>query len=638
MAANQASAPGYDPHKPEQLQTAQLRWEALTPTASDFDDVYFSRDAGPEESRFVFLDHNQLPARWQSCDYFVMGEIGFGTGLNLLVAIQDFLTQAPPQARLHWISTELYPVSPEDLQKAHQCWPALGEVAAWLQAVYPQAVSGFHRLQLHPRISLDLLLGDAESHLSHYQGRVDAWCLDGFAPSKNPGLWSDTLLQQIARLSRPGTTLATFTAAGFVRRGLEAVGFQVNKVPGFGKKREMLCAQFDSASLASTSAPPSAPPGKVAIIGAGLAGLATAEALKRRGIQVDIFEAGEIGQQGSGNRQGVLYIKLAVDSNPSNRLFLHGLNFSRLWLKRLDPEQVFWRPSGVLQLAHTAAEQARQARFFARQSLPETLVHPVSAEQATELAGTPIHTEGLFYPLAGWVRPSALAAELGKQFNVQTHQPVLQLDALDSGWQLHTPSGQHHYDQVILACASQAKDFGVTDWLPIKALGGQVTHLPVRQDQTLPRCVVCGKGYVSPAYEKNLCFGATYRLHDPDLSLKVSDHQHNLEALQSSLPQLLSQLDADLQQPPQGKVGQRCTSPDYLPLVGAAPDPKDPQQPLPGLWLNLAHGSRGLASIPLCSELLVSQLLNEPLPVDRELLKHLNPARFLLRKNKKPKA
>lgn len=650
--------------QPQKLDTATINWQASTPVATSFDDVYFSRDQGPAETRYVFLEQNDLPKRWQQWQQkrpFVVGETGLGTGLNLLVAMQCFLQTAPADARLHWVSTELHPLTREDLRRAHQHWPELAELAKRLDSNYPLAISGFHRLQLHPRITLDLLLGDAAGNISGLFGRVDAWCLDGFAPGKNPGMWTDELFQALARASHAETTFATFTSAGQVKRGLQAAGFVLQKVPGFGRKREMLRGHFAGASQSQNSASwyahsPLQNPGRIAIIGAGLAGLATAEALSRRGHSVDLYESIEPGSGGSGNRQGVLYIKLAIATNPASRFYLAGLEYSRRWLQQIDPGQKLWQPSGVLQLALTAKEKERQARFLSRQQLPSSLVRPVNQKEASELAGTTAGGAGLFYPRAGWVQPGQLCQQLVQQtpgIHLLSHTPVEHLSfEPGQGWTLHTPQAKQQYDTVILASAFATRQFTPTQWLPIKSIRGQVSHQRLSSNSPqLPKTVVCAGGYISPPHQDQLCFGASFNLHSDNPELTQEDQQSNLEEMQSSLPELIEQLGVDelFSAKPEGRVGFRCTSPDYLPLVGPAPQARQWQEqysPLqknahwqssdqasnhPGLWLNLGHGSRGLASIPLTAELLASQICGEVAPLETELIEALHPGRFIIR-------
>ncbi len=227
------------------LRPASLKWRDGTPYSDIFDDVYFSASDGLAESRYVFLQGNDLPARFASADHFTIGETGFGTGLNFLLSLAAWRESAPPAAHLHYLSVEKHPLSIADLRRVSRLWPALAAPAEELLSLYPPLLGGRHQLQLRDgRVTLTLLLGDALALLPDVQTVVDAWYLDGFAPAKNPAMWSAGVLREVARLSRPGTSFATFTAAGAVRRELQAAGFTVHKRAGFGRKREMLAGQM----------------------------------------------------------------------------------------------------------------------------------------------------------------------------------------------------------------------------------------------------------------------------------------------------------------------------------------------------------------------------------------------------------
>src|SRR5699024_9413654 len=268
---------------------AQLNWDPQgQPLSSQFDDVYFSKASGLDESRYVFIEHNQLAERFAALDEghtFGIGETGFGTGLNFLAAWQHFLEHAPADTRLHYISVEKYPLQTADLAKALALWPELAELREQLLQQYLAIHPGFQHFRLdNGRVSLTLLIGEVLAMLKQLDGNVDAWFLDGFAPAKNPEMWNDAVFAELARLSTPGSSLATFTSAGFVRRGLAAVGFTMQRPAGFGHKRQMLAGQFQPAETTSDPKPATAPwfarPPKMPlapeqrhaiIIGAGLA-------------------------------------------------------------------------------------------------------------------------------------------------------------------------------------------------------------------------------------------------------------------------------------------------------------------------------------------------------------------------------
>lgn len=224
-----------------------IEWRYGQPYASAFQDVYFSTDNGLEETKFVFLTQNDLNTRFKALKNanFTIAETGFGTGLNFLSTWQLWSEHAPSDSCLHFISVEKYPLSVDDISLALAYWPTLAEFCQQLLAQYQQLSPGIHQLSfVDGKVTLSLLIGDVAEMLPQINTQVDAWFLDGFSPAKNPDMWSATLFQNMARLSHSLTTFATFTSAGDVRRGLQAVGFQVNKLAGFGKKREMLRGHF----------------------------------------------------------------------------------------------------------------------------------------------------------------------------------------------------------------------------------------------------------------------------------------------------------------------------------------------------------------------------------------------------------
>ncbi|MDN3521445.1 bifunctional tRNA (5-methylaminomethyl-2-thiouridine)(34)-methyltransferase MnmD/FAD-dependent 5-carboxymethylaminomethyl-2-thiouridine(34) oxidoreductase MnmC [Halomonas ramblicola] len=652
------------------LEIARLDWRQdetgeSAPHSTAFDDVYFSRHDGRAETEHVFIAANRLPERfreWRESRPFVVGETGFGTGLNMLCTWACFEAHAPATARLHLVSTEKYPLGRDDLARALAAWPDLAERAARLVAQWPAPVTGVHRLRLDDRVTLDLHLGDTTERLALLDGRVDAWFLDGFAPAKNPGMWRPELFAAMAARSRPGATFATFTCAGVVKRGLAAAGFAWRKVPGFGRKREMLAGEIATppADERRQRTPWFTPPAprpvrRVAVVGAGIAGASLAAALAGRGVAVTLLDREGPGAGGSGNAQGALYVKLAADTNPQSRVYLAGLLHSCRWLEALDPARELWAPSGVLQLAGGEREASRQARFLERHPLPAGAVEGVDAVEASRRAGVAVATTGLDYPLAGWVRPDALCARLADSPGVDFRRAGVEgLEPAGDGWRLRLADGETlAADQVVIATATLANRFAQTARLPLQPVRGQVSRLTLPEGAPPLRRVVCAGGYVSPPLDGVLTFGATFVPGDTDTGVREADHAANLAELERTLPAYVAALRAagtDLD--PAGLAGRaalRAASPDKSPYAGPVPDaaawaddyavlakdatrvPDTPGRHHPGLWISAAHGSRGLASAPLCAELLASRICDEPLPLEQPLADHLHPGRRLIR-------
>ncbi|NNL35762.1 MAG: tRNA (5-methylaminomethyl-2-thiouridine)(34)-methyltransferase MnmD [Silicimonas sp.] len=213
-------------------QHPDLDWRGDVPIARRFDDPYFSLEDGWAETRHVFLDGNGLPGRF--ADGFQIAELGFGTGLNAFAALAAWRA-AEVKGTLNFTSFERYPMGADQMARALSVYPDLAALAEPFLACAddwrdPVALDGFR---------LEVIVGDARTTLADWRGQADAWFLDGFAPSRNPEMWQDDLLRDIARHTPAGGTLATYTAAGAVRRGLEAAGFVIERRPGFGRKRHM---------------------------------------------------------------------------------------------------------------------------------------------------------------------------------------------------------------------------------------------------------------------------------------------------------------------------------------------------------------------------------------------------------------
>ncbi len=640
------------------LTPAQLSWNGDTPEAAQFGDIYFSRENGLEESRYVFLDGNKLKERWQQLpekSSFVIGETGFGTGLNFLLAWQLWQQTASADAQLFFISTELYPLTSDDLERALSFWPELAPLSAQLLQQYPSLTPGFHWLHFSDsRVTLLLLFGDANNTLpqlaanhhpdfsSNNPWSVDAWFLDGFAPAKNPQLWQQDLLQHVAALSKHGTTLATFTAAGQVRRDLAALGFKVEKASGYGSKREMVVAHFLS-SVHTECRKPETPwllqkttqniPSQVAVIGAGLAGCHIARALAERGISVCVYEQhAKPAQEASGNPQGALYTKLSANKAALSQFSLAAYQYAIRHYQKPDLFPVFHN-CGLLQLQDVLDESIQD--FFS--GYPE-LLRWLDAEKATEKTGINLQRGGWWLAQAGWIDPQQLCKTLldhpliSTQFNTN----IASLQELDAD------NAQH----IVIACANHIKRFAESSWLPLRPVRGQITTVPATKISSALQCVVCDEGYLTPAVDDQHCLGASFVPGDTNTTLRSSEQQHNLQLLADIAPQFLNEWkDADLQ----GRAALRCTTPDHLPMAGALPDRESFLRDytalrsnaksviatrgtyIEGLWILAGFGGRGLCYIPLAAELLASQLLQQPAPLTRNIQMALSPARFVIR-------
>ncbi|QQE10338.1 tRNA (5-methylaminomethyl-2-thiouridine)(34)-methyltransferase MnmD [Planctomycetota bacterium] len=221
--------------------------------SEQFDDVYYSVEGGVKETTYVFLTGNDLPQRFEGCEEFTIAETGFGTGLNFLVTWRAWLEAKKQKAVnqnavLKFISFEMYPLSATEIMRAAEMFGELRTLGEQLAKNYPNDLeAGKHLIQADSDIQLLLICGDINETIDDMNFKADAWYLDGFSPSKNEGMWSEHVFEKIGQLTAKGGTIATFTAAGFVRRGLMNHGYTMSKVKGFGRKREMLIGAYETA-------------------------------------------------------------------------------------------------------------------------------------------------------------------------------------------------------------------------------------------------------------------------------------------------------------------------------------------------------------------------------------------------------
>ena len=616
-----------------------------TPYSPTYDDVYHTTHGGLDQARHVFLAGNELPARWAGAGRFVILETGFGLGLNFLATRQAWRA-AQAGGRLHFVSVEKHPFRRDDLASLLAPYRELASFAGELLQQWPPLTPGFHRLHFDQgRVTLTLLLGDAQVLLPQLATRVDAMFLDGFAPAMNPDLWSPALLAAISRLCKSQATLATWSVAGELRRALQQAGWQLERRPGFAAKREMLAGRLENAvSPAPTPDLGSrADERRAIVIGAGLAGTAISERLADRGWQVQLFERHATpAQEASGNPAGILLPHLAKDDALAARLsracYLYALRrFAELAAIR-------WSPCGVLQIARDAAHEALQRATVQRLELPADFAAFLERDAAAALIGRDVAHGGWWFPGGGWVSPASVCDALlvaggdlvRRHFGVE----VAALRQTADGWLAFDAAGRLLADapHVILANAHAANRL-LAQALPLMTIRGQVSYLPAAADAIQPplRHVVCRSGYITPPAAGTVCVGASFDSGDSDMKIRAADHAGNLQRLEELLPGAAKDIDAALLD---GRVGLRTAAPDRLPLVGTLPDMEadanssatlDTLPRKTGLHTLLGLSARGLVWAPLAAELLASQLNGDPLPIECGLARAVDPARFHLR-------
>lgn len=643
--------------KNQPIVPAQLLWnEHQEPRSSVFDDIYFCAHSGLAETDYVFLQANRLAERLATCDDFCLAETGFGTGLNFLAALALWQKVAPPSAKLRFISVEKYPLTLNDLCQAHQGFTELQAQAKALQAAYPSLVPGWHELALYEgRVRLSLWLGEAVSGFEQLDaaGQVDAWFLDGFAPSKNPDMWQKPLFLQVARLSHQETTFATFTAARKVRDGLTEVGFVVHKQKGFGRKRDMCFGHLEGVRPFHSKQPWFSPPKPLPkvktalVVGAGLAGASVAYALAQAGVKVTVLEAESEGAQGaSGNLAGTLHPLITVDWNVRSQFYWQGLQHAWAWLKPwIDSGEVVGQLDGLVEVFATEKMQSRLAQ--AQQRLPSDDVFQfLSAAELSDKVGQAMALEGVFFPQAGWVQPSSVIKRCLAHPNVtlKTEQIVLNIQSQVDSWQVSTQDRIWRADSLVVATGALDSALNDALGLPIRPVKGQTSFWSSDQGAPTLKLPVIHQGY-SVGIANGILTGATFEAPDLSPTASLASHQENYGHFQQVWPEW----QADVTRW-QAKVAFRPTVPDHLPIIGAVADSNWLQKAYferspsgaaytyshqvyqPGLYVSNGHGARGLMSVFLAADKIVQQLFGQPETLSFSLQASVHPARYAIKK------
>lgn len=621
------------------IQTADLDWQCVdgieVPISKQFGDVYFSKDNGLLETRHVFLNGNDLETRLgalRDFEYFCVGETGFGTGLNILALWQLWQQVRPDNhSHLHVISVEKFPLSKQDLIRALAVWSELKGFSQQLIEQYPLPIAGCHRLNFpEARFSIDLWLGDAHDVFPVIAKThpVNAWFLDGFAPSCNPDIWEANVLNNLIRLSDIGTTFASFSVAGVLKRGLTQHGITISRPRGFGHKREMLKAIWNAPEpIAEQSqelqlhnhrnSTDHFGQRQIAIIGAGIAGLSCAWGLAQRGHQVTIYEQSAPLSGASGNPLALLNPKLSPIEQSSEHLM------TLAWQYALNHYQNFsaFRPIAVQQLAQKNPDEL----LHLASEYPQDLLKAQTAEQLD------LHTQykSLQLTQAGSVYPQQLKDQILEHPLIQlkhakieniTQTNVQRLTLFD-----HQHSHLGDFDHVIVCCAKDSQHF-FENFPILKPIRGQVSWLNNSQHKLNPKHAYSYGGYCMQLDDQQLILGASFYPNRDDSEVLAEDHVHNYDLIHSVFPQYAERLAPVAEW--HGRASVRAQSLDYFPLLGKVEKDKE-------IYTFSGLGSKGFLFVPLCSEVLIAMILNEACPVPETLLRKLDIKRF--NKKLKPK-
>jgi tRNA 5-methylaminomethyl-2-thiouridine biosynthesis bifunctional protein len=579
-----------------------------------YGDVYASRRDAWVQAQSVFVDGCELTSRWQNSRSIRVLEIGFGLGINFLTTWAS-IKASNSTARMHYVAIEKHPFTSQDLRTALEnslesapasLAPMMDELIQELIAQWPPLIPGFHSLPLDDQTTLTLVFGDVDSMRPSIYGRFDAFYLDGFAPDRNEAMWSLQTMQRLAGLAADGAIASSWCVASSVQQALHEVGFEVSKRNGVGDKRESLLAKWAKKFRDSSKRVES-----VVVIGAGIAGASVARQLAIRGISVILIERDRPASGASGNPVAVVRPEPGGTSNVIAEFSAAGVGWLQRWLTTRG-ESVPHDFCGAVRLLRDQRRHDKLAVYA--QTVPDEWLHELSVSEATKLCGQSVATEGFFLPQAGWVDPTAL-------INALIDHPLIELRSTTevkqllptspNEWSVELANNEKIFSRyVVLATAFAELSSNVEG---IDGTRGQLSVAADRDDKPL-RTIVCRDGYVTPAINGLHTIGATMQI-DGDANPRPEDDLENFHRLQRLLPDFVS----DAGELRSGRVSWRATTQDRLPLVGKIAE---------GLYASIGHGSRGVACAPWCAEFLVTQILDEPLPIGGEWIERLHPLRF----------
>ena len=658
------------------IQHAKIHFnQENTPVSDKFDDVYFSNQDGLAETHYVFLEGNQLWERWVNYQesHFVIAETGFGTGLNFFAVttlFREFRQKYPdsPLKRLYFISFEKYPLLLDALQQAHLAYPQFSHLAQHLQQNWLNPTQGCYRFHFD-ETTLDLWFGDVAENLpqlgDYMNSKIDAWFLDGFAPSKNPDMWNEHLYQQMFRFTKLQGTFATFTAASAVRKGLENAGFNIKKRKGFGKKRECLSGQKTQEKPTALSTPwfhsQSANLNKqdIAIIGGGIASLCTAISLVKRGAKITIYcEDEQTALNASGNKQGAFYPQLSDDNERNIRFYIHAFAYGHQFLQWAIQQQIEFEHEfcGVALCAYNEKAESKLNKISAL-NLPSNLYKSLNQTELSEKVGLSLPFGGGFILQGAWLAPRQLVqhafAFLEKQgVQIKTLQKVTALSQTENGWQITTAENKTFcHEVVVLANGHKLTEFEQTQKLPLYPVRGQVSQIPTSANLLKLKTVLCYDGYLTPVDQAKTshCIGASHVRDNATREFSLTEQQENQQKIQQNIPEeWTKEVDTSGNL---ARIGVRCSVRDLTPMMGAVPhfsaqqtqyqnlfnlrrrkQPIEQAENYPNLYLIGALGSRGLTSAPFLGETLASLIYGEPLPMSEDLIHNLMPNRSWVRR------
>lgn len=602
-------------------------------TSKSFKDIYFSPEDGLGEARHVFLKGAALLRSWRASKDFTIAETGFGTGLNFL-SVWDLWRNTPEDKRperLDFISFEAFPLAADIAEKALTPFEDIRPLSKALIDNWPTRARLLqHRSFEEGAIHLHLVMDDILAGLQAHAFKADAWFLDGFAPSQNEAMWSDEVFKAIAEHSAPKARLATFSAAGFVKRALQHNGFIVEKITGFGRKREQITAQFDEApSIVSHREPLK----NIAIIGGGIAGVMMAHRLKSSKAEITLYDPAGIGSGASGNPYALVMPRL--DSHTTRESLFHLSCFleAHHFYSKLDitPEAVI--PLKMRQQALTERDEGRFDRI--RQDMPlDDAFLEVCQQNGLELH----HLNALL------IEPPKILTALATNINLIKEE----VTHIDETGNIKTAQGEKTFDKIIICAGLKSLDFLKSEDFPLYGRRGQINWGKALSDSLEATGIIKGKFAVSVGQIG--IFGSDFTASS-NTEAAIGDtniRKETLAEVAKFAPEFATRIETETLK---SRAALRVMSPDQMPLCGVSHGLADVKKAyrenkhealLSGdlavdkkIYLLTGLGARGFTLAPWLTRHLASEIMDEEPIYNRDIKKALSPSRFMIKRLRK---
>ena len=604
-----------------------------------------------------FFNHKLFGEKRQDKDVFSFGEIGFGLGLNFIIILKNWSKVLGTIKRLHYFAIESFPLSKDNLKIAQQRFPDLAAEYQELIDKYPPIHSGFHRIWLKSgAVALTLIFEPTWRGISQIEGTFDAWFLSQFSNESAPDHWSPDIFSEISRLSQKDTLICSSNTKPYIDGELKRIGYEVVGCSGGPSLAKVKIARSYRDSEITLIPPWFAPPtpiepqSRIGILGGGVAGASIARALHRRGLDAEIIDTYLFNEGTSILPVALISPTLTEKANELSNFYDRSYRFVLASIEELGAE---WLSRGVLKIKPKKVAARQIDSLNRRKNLWDGAALEVTAAEIQSKTNINYSGHGLWFDEAGTLSPVEYLSKLMNGRQLIKTQKVAQIEFLNNEWILFSEGKREisRLDVLIITAALGSNKFACTRHIPLNGIGGQLSLVnPTLQSLAL-KATILGQGYITPACGNMHAVGSTHirgnEIYDSNaLNLTKESHWQNYKNLEPAIQTLLGKDDICNWK---GYAGVRAATPDRLPCVGPVVDSgvfredfarlrHGPQGRFPAapkyqsnLFVLTGLGSRGFLTAELSSEILVSQMLGEPWPVERAVALSLSPSRFLYR-------